>query len=79
MLKNQNKQDKQTEEKKPPLYNYAKYSGIAFQMVAIILIGVFGGVKLDAYLQLKFPIFTVIFSLLSVFLSIYYVIKDLLK
>ena len=76
MQKNQNNKE---EDKKPPLYNYAKYSGVAFQMVAIILIGVFGGVKLDAYLHLGFPVFTVVFSLLSVFLAIYYVIKDLLK
>ena len=76
MQKNQNKQ---TENKKPPLYSYAKYSGIAFQMLAIILIGVFGGVKLDEYLNLSFPVFTVILSILSVFFSIYYVIKDLMK
>ena len=76
MQKNQNNKEG---DRKPPLYNYAKYSGIAFQMVAIILIGVFGGVKLDEYLQLGFPVFTVVFSLLSVFLAIYYVIKDLLK
>ncbi|MFC2086289.1 AtpZ/AtpI family protein [Bacteroidota bacterium] len=76
MQKNQNNQK---ENKKPPLYNYAKYSGIAFQMAAIILIGVFGGVKLDEYLDLNFPVFTVILSILSVFFSIYYVIKDLMK
>lgn len=72
-------QNKKEQSKKPPLYSYAKYSGIAFQMLAIILIGVFGGVKLDAYLNLEFPIFTLILSLGSVFLSIYVVIKDLMK
>jgi len=76
MLKKQNHNQ---DPKKPPLYNYAKYSGIAFQMVAIILLGVFGGMKLDSFLNLKFPLFTVLFSILSVFLSIYTVIKDLLK
>ncbi len=75
----QKKENNSQENKKPPLYNYAKYSGIAFQMVAIILIGVFGGMKLDEYLNLKFPVFTVILSIVSVFLSIYYVIRDLLK
>jgi hypothetical protein len=48
-------------------------------MLAIILIGVFGGVKLDAWLELKIPVFTVLLSLLSVILAIYYVVKDLLK
>ena len=69
----------QQNSKKPPLHNYAKYSSIALQMVVIILVGVFGGVKLDELLNLKFPVFTVILSLLSVALAIYYVIKDLLK
>ncbi|MCF8369587.1 MAG: AtpZ/AtpI family protein [Bacteroidales bacterium] len=48
-------------------------------MIAIILLGVLGGVKLDEWLHLKFPVFTVIFSMLSVVLAIYYVVKDLLK
>ena len=58
---------------------YAKYSSIAFQMIAIILIGVFGGLKLDQLIKLPFPLFTVVFSLLSVVLAMYYVVKDLLK
>ena len=48
-------------------------------MLAIILLGVFGGWKLDEYLGLKKPIFTVVFSILSVVLSIYSVVRDLLK
>ena len=65
--------------RKKELNNYAKYSSLGFQMVAIILIGVFGGLKLDKYLAWKIPIFTVVFSLLSVALAIYYAIKDFLK
>jgi len=61
---------------KRELKNYAKYSGIAFKMLSIILIGVFGGVMLDGYLELKQPIFTIIFSLCSVSLSIYVIIKE---
>lgn len=64
---------------KTQLNNYAKYSSIGFQMMAIILIGVFGGFKLDKYLALKIPIFTVVFSIASVGLAIYYAIKDFLK
>ncbi len=70
---------KTNKQKKKHLNNYGKYSSIAFQMLAIILIGVFGGVKLDEWLELKFPVFTVTLSLLSVSLAIYTVIKDLLK
>jgi len=47
-------------------------------MLMIILIGVFGGFKIDHWLQTK-PIFTIILSLISVVLAIYYVTKDLLK
>ncbi|MBT3210111.1 MAG: AtpZ/AtpI family protein [Bacteroidetes bacterium] len=64
---------------KNSLNNYAKYSGIAFQMLTIILIGVFGGIKLDEFLSFEFPLFTLIFTILAVALSIYYTIKDLLK
>ncbi len=64
---------------KEKLKNYAKYSGLGLQMVTIILIGVFGGVKLDEYLKLEFPIFTVVLSLLSVVLAIYYAIKDFIN
>jgi F0F1-type ATP synthase assembly protein I len=69
-------------EKKPKkkiiqgLNNYAKYSGLAFQMVAIIMIGVFGGIKLDAWLEMGFPVFTLILSLLGTGFAIYYGIKD---
>jgi F0F1-type ATP synthase assembly protein I len=63
---------------KKSLNNYARYSGMAFQMLAIILVGVFGGYKLDEWLHTK-PFLTIILSILAVFLSIYYVTRDLLK
>lgn len=61
------------------LSNYAKYSSLAFQMIAIILIGVFGGMKLDKWLEFRFPVFTVVLSLLATSLAVYYGIKDFLK
>lgn len=61
------------------LNSYARYSSLAFQMLFIILAGVFGGIKLDEWLQWKFPLFTVILSLLAVILSIYYAVKDFMK
>jgi len=47
-------------------------------MVVIIILGVFGGYKLDMWLSTA-PILTVILSLLSVVVAIYLVTKDLLK
>ncbi len=72
-------QDSQKDKKKKYLDNYARYSSIALQMLAIILLGVFGGVKLDEWINTGFPVFTVILSILSVIAAIYVVIKDLLK
>lgn len=65
--------------KKKSLDNYVRYSGIAFQMLAIILVGVYAGVKLDNLVKIKFPVFTVVLSLGSVSLAIYTVVKDLIK
>ena len=51
---------------------------MAIQMLVIILVGVFAGFKLDQWLHTK-PILTVIFSLISVALSIYFATRDLLR
>jgi F0F1-type ATP synthase assembly protein I len=58
------------------LNNYARFSGIAFQMIIIILGGTFGGLKLDEVVKLRFPLFTVVLSLLSVFAALYIVLKE---
>jgi F0F1-type ATP synthase assembly protein I len=60
------------------LNDYARYSSMAIQMLAIILLGVFAGFKLDEWLHTR-PILTVILSIISVALSIYFVTKDLLR
>ena len=63
---------------KRALSNYAKYSGMAFQMLAIILLGLFAGYKLDIWLHTK-PLLTIVLSLSSVVIAIYIVTRDLLK
>ncbi len=67
------------QKEKNKLKTYAKYSNMGFQMLAIIGLGTYGGVKLDEYLSWKFPIFTIVLALLSVSIAIYISIKDLLK
>jgi len=53
---------------------------MAFQMGITIALGVWGGMKLDQHFPItRFPVFTITLSLLSVFVSIYFVIKDLTK
>jgi hypothetical protein len=58
---------------------YAKYSGMAIQMAIIITLGTFGGLKLDEYLTLQFPIFTLILSVSSVVIAVYLAIKDIIR
>lgn len=57
----------------------AKYSGLAFQMIAIILLVLFAGMKLDQFLKNEFPLFTIIGAFGGVTLSLYFVLKDLLR
>ncbi len=64
---------------KKALKTYARYSSIAFQMLAIMLAGVFGGRELDKWVDWDFPIFTLVLTILAVFLAIYTVIKDLIR
>jgi hypothetical protein len=58
---------------------YMKYASMGTQMLVIIGLGVFAGYKLDKWLELKVPIFTLVLSLLSVAVAIYLSIKDFLK
>jgi F0F1-type ATP synthase assembly protein I len=67
-----------TTDPKKSLNDYARYSGMAVQMLVIILLGVFSGYRIDLWLHTK-PVFTVILSLLSVALAIYIVTRDLLR
>jgi F0F1-type ATP synthase assembly protein I len=78
-MKKKPKSSKNQKNNQSNLNNYAKYSTIAFQMIAIILVGVFGGIKLDQVVRIEFPVFTVVLTIVSVILSMYYAIKDLLK
>jgi F0F1-type ATP synthase assembly protein I len=79
-------EDSQPQKKKNPKKeqnkernDFARYSGIAFQMIAIILITTWGGVKLDKISGFEKPVFTIILSLLGVFAAIYTVVKDFIK
>jgi len=61
------------------LEKYVKYSGIAFQMMIIILLFVWAGKKIDEKYFEGENIFIVIFSLLGVGIAIYIALKDLIK
>ncbi|TZF81284.1 AtpZ/AtpI family protein [Pedobacter sp. BS3] len=59
------------------LNSYARYSGMAFQMVAIICLFAFAGYKLDEYRKSEEPIFTAVLSLVGVIISLYIVIRSI--
>ena len=61
------------------IHDFARYSGLAFQMIGIILVTVWGGVKLDKLTGWHTPVFTIVLSLLGVFAAIYTAIKDFIK
>jgi F0F1-type ATP synthase assembly protein I len=68
--------------KKPlprPSSDYLRYSGLAFQLIALILIGVWLGGKIDAWQQSEQPIWTAIFSLLFVCAGMYQLFRELSK
>lgn len=44
-----------------PVNNFLKYSGLGIQMLASIGVGAWLGMKLDQYLELKFPVFLLTF------------------
>ena len=65
--------------KKQQLTNYARYSSMGIQMFVIITLGTYAGIKLDAYFGMHKKPFTIVFSLLSIFGAIYYVVRGLIK
>jgi len=68
---------KQPEKKK---FNaYLKYSGLAFQLAAVVVIGLFVGRWIDAYFSLSKPIFSMILILVFFSLYMYRLYVDLTK
>jgi ATP synthase protein I len=55
---------------------YSKYSGMAFQMILIIVCGTFAGKYLDVKIGFQRPTLTIVFALISVGFSLYYVLKE---
>lgn len=58
---------------------YGKYSAIAFELLAIVFVGVYAGWKLDSLLPKVKPLFTVSLSLLSIAAGLYATLKKLTK
>lgn len=55
---------------------YAKYSGLAFQLIAVILIFYWVGSRLDARAGNEKAVYTALMSLIGVFAGLYLSLKD---
>jgi len=70
----------QNKEKKPKKIfdDFIRYSSLAFEMIAIMGLGVLLGIKIDQWLSLSFPAFTLVLMILSVVGAIYHAIRKFL-
>ncbi|MCK9411314.1 MAG: AtpZ/AtpI family protein [Prolixibacteraceae bacterium] len=57
--------------------SYAKYFGLVFQMIVLVVIGAFGGKWLDGYFHFETQIFTIILIILAAILSLYLFFKTI--
>ena len=62
-----------------PLRSFAKYSGIAFQMLATIGLSAWAGIWLDHHFHTKIPWWTIGLLLFGVLVALYQVIRGLTK
>lgn len=56
-----------------------RYSNIAFEMLGVIALFTFIGYQLDKWVGTNKPWFTVVCSIVSVGISVYYAIKNFIK
>lgn len=75
----QRKMRHQNKQNRSQLNSYIKYSGLAFQMIAVMGLAVWGGMKLDDAVGNKFPAFMIILSLLAFTASLIVTIRNLPK
>ncbi|WP_298550576.1 AtpZ/AtpI family protein [uncultured Algibacter sp.] len=73
-----NNSNKESQKLEKQLNTYARYSGLAVQMFAIIGVGTFIGYKLDENYPNKHNLFTLFATLSSVIISIIYIIRRII-
>jgi hypothetical protein len=71
--------NEQDENDSRPLNAYVKYSGLGFQMIAVIGVFAFAGYKIDEAAHHSVKWVTAALSLAGVFISLYIVIVSLKK
>ncbi len=65
------------EKKYDYLRSYAKYFGLVFQMILLVVAGGFGGKWIDSYFRLDMHIFTIILIIVAAIISLYLFFKTI--
>jgi F0F1-type ATP synthase assembly protein I len=65
--------------KPDPLKPYLKYSGMAVQMIGVLVLAAWGGRKLDAATGQKYPVFTIVLMLVGVVAAMVLVVSSVMK
>ena len=73
----ENESQKETNRKSANVF--MRYSGMAFQMIAVLLVAAYSGQWLDDYYQNEQPWFTLVLLLVGVTASMYLIIKTVTK
>ena len=61
------------------LKKWARYSGMAIEMMSVIAVGSFAGYKIDERRGAEFPLWTLILSLTSVFAALCLIIRNVMR
>lgn len=61
------------------LKEYAKYSSLILQMIAIVALGIWGGTELDKSLNMKGHVFTISLTIFTSFVAVFHLFRTLLK
>ena len=76
--RNEEKEEKKMSEEKPKNSSALRYAGWGTQMLVLLGLAVWGGIKLDQRIGIK-ALFVVIFPMIALIASLYQLIKTLNK
>ncbi len=71
--------DDKLEKGKQSMNAYAKYSSLTIQVILIVVLAGWGGRELDKWLEMSFPLFTVVLVVIGAVAGFYYLFRELLK
>ena len=76
---NESQKESQKETNRKSANVFMRYSGMAFQMIAVLLVAAYSGQWLDDHYQNEQPWFTLVLLLIGVTASMYLIIKTVTK